>query len=194
MRLSTTLLIYAAILFVSFVAGRRKANSLALANDSLARIHSMPMYHGYFVVLWGAIPALLVMVLYLALGDTFVVSQVLASLPDELRSLPEDRLKLILNDIRNMAADNIVSSNANPAVVGAAEGMVHLREQLSLALGLTVIFVAAAGCWGAWKSLSVDRRARNWVESAVIAGLLLAASVAVLTTVGIVFSVMIEAI
>ncbi|MGI9290268.1 MAG: phosphate ABC transporter permease subunit PstC [Gammaproteobacteria bacterium] len=194
MRLSTILLIYAAILFVGFVAGRRKATVMAHSGGSLADMHSLPLYHGYYVLLCGAIPALLAIVFYLSFVDAFVVSSVLAALPEELASLPDARLKLILNDIRNLAAGNVaIEDQADPVAV-AASHMLGLREFLSSMLGFCVVVLSTLGCGYAWKTISINHRARNNVESFVIVVLVLAASIAVLTTVGIVLSVLFEAI
>ena len=194
MRLSTILLIYAAILFGSYVAGRRKATGIALARGSMASMHSLPGYHGYNVMLWGAIPALVAIVAYFAFADTFITAQVLHALPDTLRLLPEAQLNLVLNDIRNLAAGNIVSSQPNEVTIAAAAQLNELRHWLSIFLGVSVIVLAALGSSVAFYRLNADVRARNSVESTVVICLLLAASVAVLTTIGIVFSVLFEAL
>ena len=68
MRLSTILLIYAVILIAGFMAGRRKAAAIGYAKGARS-LHSLPDYHGYNVMLWGAIPALIAIVAYFAFGD-----------------------------------------------------------------------------------------------------------------------------
>ena len=62
MRLSTIILIYAAILIAGYFAGRRKGLLLGQRGAAGGVMHSLPVYHGYYVVLWGALPAM-------ALGD-----------------------------------------------------------------------------------------------------------------------------
>ncbi len=84
MRLTTILLIYAAILIGGYLAGKRKAARIAFSRGTLADMHSLPSYHGYNVMLWGAIPALLVIVAYLVLADGFAVSRIVANLPESL--------------------------------------------------------------------------------------------------------------
>ena len=194
MRISTILLIYAAILFAAYLAGRRKATSIALARGSAAGMHSLPGYHGYNVMLWGAIPALFAMLAYFAFADSIITARVLDGLPDTLRSLPDAQLRLMLNDIRNLAAGNIVSSKPDEVTIAAAAELNRLHYWFSIFLGIVIAALAALGSGVALHRLHADVRARNRVESTVVVCLLLAASIAVLTTIGIVFSMLFEAL
>jgi phosphate transport system permease protein len=194
MRITTILLIYAAILFAGYLAGRRKATALSFASGVNDRMHSLPVYHGYNVMLWGAVPALTAVLAYLAFGDAFVISQVVSSLPEGLQQLPEAKLNLVVNDIRNLAAGTAMAGQPDVVISAAAEHFTSLANLLSIVLGVTVIVLSAVGCFFALSRLHADMRARNRVESAVVICLMLAASVAVLTTVGIVFSVLFEAL
>jgi phosphate transport system permease protein len=194
MRLTTIMLIYAGILFLGYLAGRRKATEFAFAGGSMAGLHSLPVYHGYAVVVWGAVPALLAIIAYLAFGDTFVISRVVASLPESYLALSEAQLNLVVNDIRNLASGSMVSAEPDDAIIAAAGQLTDLNRLLSLFLGGAVIVLSAAGCAWSWSRLTPDTRTRNSVESVVVLLLLLAACIAVLTTIGIVFSVLFEAL
>ncbi len=194
MRLSTILLIYAAILFAGYLAGRRKAFGFAFSRGSMTDLHSLPVYHGYYVLLWGAIPALLALLLYLFLGDALIMGRVLAGMPEAYSGLPDAQLNLLINDIKNVAAGTLLGGQPDEATRAAAGQLNDLRHLASILLGVVVIGLATAGCWFAYARINVESRARNRVESAVIVCLLLAACVAVLTTVGIVFSVLFEAL
>jgi len=195
MRLSTILLVYGAILFAGFLAGRRKAASIKHPDGSAAAMHSLPAYHGYNVMLWGAIPALIVLIGYLAFGQFLINLQVVASLPEALRTLPEAQLNLILNDVRNLAAgpDSMMGRIPDEAIVAAADRLLDLRNLGSIFLGVAVIVLSMAGCGFAWYRIDAARRARNQVESVIVVCLFLAAAIAVLTTLGIVLSVLFEA-
>lgn len=195
MRLSSIFLVYAAILLAGYFAGRRKGVLLSHGKGGVGAMHSLPDYHGYYVMLWGALPALALILIYLMLSDTFVVERVVASLPEAVRTLPEPQLNLIINDIRNIAAGTAISStDPTGSTELAAEQMNRLREVLAYALGLAVVVIAAGGCALGWRRLQPQLRARNRVEAVIMIGLGLAASVAVLTTIGIVFSVLFESI
>ncbi|MBT8422184.1 MAG: phosphate ABC transporter permease family protein, partial [Gammaproteobacteria bacterium] len=194
MRLSTILLIFVAILIAGYIAGRRKALLLSHGDKAAGVMHSLPVYHGYYVLLWGALPTLALILAYFALGDSFVISRVVAALPDALRNLPDAKLNLIINDIRILASGAPTSNAPDPAISTAAGVLSDTRDSLSVILGLTVFAMAVLGCYFAWRSLTRDFRARNRVESTIQVMLIGAASIAVLTTIGIVFSVLFESL
>jgi len=195
MRLSTILLVYAAILFAGFLAGRRKAASIKDPDGSVADMHSLPAYHGYSVMLWGAIPALIAIVGYLVFAEFLINLQVVASLPEALRTLPEAQLNLVLNDVRNLAAgpEYVMGTAPDEAIAAASDRLLDLRQLGSIFLGVAVIVLSVTGCGFAWYRIDAARRARNHVESVVVVCLFLAAAIAVLTTLGIVLSVLFEA-
>jgi phosphate transport system permease protein len=192
MRLSTILLIYLAVLTVGYLAGRRKAAVIAYSSDQ--PMHSMPAYHGYNVMLWGAIPALVALLGFFAFGESIIVANILGSLPEATRGLPKAQLNLILNDIHNLAANSSMAVNPDASVAVAAQELMGLRVYARNLLGLAVIGLSSAGCAFAYRRMHADLRARNKVENAVVVLLMLAASIAVLTTIGIVFSVLFEAL
>ena len=143
MRLSTILLIYAAILIAGYMVGRRKAATIGFAPGART-MHSLPAYHGYNVMLWGAIPALVALIAYFAFGDAFIVSTVVNSLPEALRSLPESQLHLIVNDIRNVAAGNAMGGQPDEIISAAADQLNSLRNLLSIGLGVAVLALAVS--------------------------------------------------
>jgi len=194
MRLSTILLIYAAILVAGYFAGRRKAAQFSQQSAVGDVMHSLPLYHGYHVVICGALPGLIVLLAYFVFGDNLVTAQVLAGLPEAVRSLPEMQLNLVLNDIRILASGAPTSGEPAAYVSAAAAQLNSASEDMALWLGVAVIAVASLGSGIAWRTLTRDFRARNRVESVVQVLLVLSASIAVLTTIGIVFSVLFESL
>ena len=52
--------------------------------------------------------------------------------------------------------------------------------------------LSLAGLFIAWRSVAQDARARNWVEKVIVAFLVLSSSIAILTTIGIIMSVLFE--
>lgn len=192
MRISTVLLAISAVVFVAFFAGRARA--LRMGSRGAGVLHSLPAYHGYYVALWGGLPALIVVAGWLALGDAFILSLVIDGLPPTLANQPEAQVNLLTNDIRNLAAGNIVAGQPSAEVVVAAEQLNGLEALWSRLVGLAAIGLAVVGCTVGWSRLNPERRARNRVESVVMLCLFLASTIAVLTTLGIVLSVLFEAI
>jgi phosphate transport system permease protein len=175
-----------------FWLGRRR--SIAVANGRPQDLHSLPMYYGYYTALWCGIPALLVWCLWLAGESVIIPDLVVAGLPGSIGDVQPDRLTLIVNDIKNLVAGNIVSGRVDPAMQAAADHYQHLLNISHAALAVVVITLAMASVLLAWRSIAISQRARNAVEGVVRLFLLASSTIAIFTTIGIVLSVLFESL
>lgn len=176
---------------VSYYLGWKR--SIAVARGSVQTLHSLPGYHGLYVALWAAVPALLFLAVGLSLQGLIVTQIVVSDLPQEIQNLPPSRLNLVINDIRNLAAGNI-TSQSSPAIVAAAERYVRLERYSSIALTIGVFALAILSGAMAWRAIAPAKRARNSVETAMLGFLIASSTIAILTTLGIVLSVLFESI
>jgi len=111
-----------------------------------------------------------------------------------VRSLSPGALDLAINDIRNLAAGDVVSTDVDASMRGAADFYLEARARSRLLLSIFALGAAVGGATLAWRRISPVFRARNHVEGVVQTTLLVASTIAVLTTVGIVLSVLFESI
>ena len=172
------------------MVGRRRAYRSA-GGDSRA-LHSLPQYYGFFVALWAGIPAAILMVVWLVLEPALLNHWVIASLGDGVRDLPRDRISLLLNDIRNIADGGIAASAGDPLVAEAAARLSQWRRLGDGALLVATLAVSAGGLTLAWRRIDPALRARVSVERIFNVFLLLASLIAIMTTVGIVLSLLFE--
>jgi len=191
MQKTTLLLLLLLLIALAFYFGRQR--SLQLAGGPIRNLHSLPNYYGYYTALWCGLPALLLFILWLGFETSIITHLVLADLPEDLRALPPDRKGLLINDIRN-AVNGQFSGEAQPAMRAAADHYRHLQSLSNLLLSVLAASVAMAGAaWGRQR-IRKDHRARNKVESAVMIFLMGSSLVAILTTIGILLSVLFESI
>jgi phosphate transport system permease protein len=183
-------LVLAGLTGLAFVLGRRRAVVFA----SAGRAHSLSGYHGSYVALWCALPALLLFVGWQILEPVAIRGYVLAQLPAELQALPEAQRGLIFNDIQNLVEGNIVAAAPTPAVLMAADRYVDVRSMSRWILAIATFALGLAAFALAFRRLRPDFRARNHVELTLERLLMLASTVAVFTTIGIFLSVLFEAI
>lgn len=174
-----------------FYMGRRR--SLEQSGGKINVMHSRPGYYGTYMAMWCLIPATLIVGLWLTLQPQVVENIVISELPAATKNLPPERLGLVLNDIRNMAAGDIVSQQATDETKQAASRLVELRQIGYTALFAVGLILALLGLSYGWKSIRPEFRARNRVESVIRAMLIVGSIVAVLTTIGIVLSLLFEA-
>jgi phosphate transport system permease protein len=189
------LLLILLAMVIAYRAGRGRAIRAAGGVSGIKNLHSLPAYYGYYLAIWVGLPALLLLLAWTGLQERLVTALMVQGLPPELiADLSDGRLGLLVNDIRNLAVGNITSGKITPEVQAAADHYRRLRGIAGAAQWTLVLAVAVAGLTYAWRRLSPSFRARNRVEAIVKAVLILCSSIAILTTIGIVLSVLFESL
>ena len=191
MPITTILIVIILLGFSGYWLGWRKAR--VVAKGDLKRLPSRQPYYGYYVTLWASLPSLILLVLWLSFETTIVSSLVMSGLPENLANLPDQEKNLLLNDIRNLAEGRQYSGTAEPGVRDAADHYAHLKD-IANAAGMVAIFaIAILGGLIALKNISLEHRARNRVEHIIKIILVISSTIAIFTTIGIVLSVLFEA-
>lgn len=176
----------------AYVFGRKRA--LRVAGGKVRNLHSLPAYYGLYVAIWAALPALLILGLWLAFEGPIISELIVGSLPDEVQSLAPDRLSLVVNDIRNLVNGNIVSGDPDALTLAAVERYKGLLRISQAAVFAVVLGLSGAAGWFAYSRITRDHRARSVVERIVTWLLIGCSTVAIFTTIGIVLSVLFESI
>lgn len=190
---STLFAFIALSMAAAFLFGRSR--SMAQANNAggVRTLNSLPSYYGMLTLLWCGIPSLAILVAWIIFDDMIIHQLLVQSLPEAVRSLDPVELNLRINSIENIAASGI-NQDAEPYMLEAVKNLNSLQETSRLALsGLALLVAALTGLWG-WSRIQPDLKARNQVENAFKIILLACSCLAILTTVGIVLSVLFESI
>lgn len=100
------------------------------------------------------------------------------------------------SDIRQVLGDVGVAlgSDIGPEVLSAAQSYRALNATGSTLMAVIVLLIALGGAAYAYTKSRADFRARNTVERGILALLIFAASIAILTTIGIVFALLFNTI
>ena len=187
----TTLFCLLAISIASFFLFNARARALAVGASS--RLHSLPSYHGAYVALRVALPSIAFLLIWSLLQQPLIDRLVMLNLPAESTiGMDKGALDLILSEIKTIA-DGRIFGEPGPAILAAAEQYKEWRQLGQYALfagGLGIAFIAL---FWARRKIAVEFRARQQVER-IVSGLMIFCSlVAILTTLGIVFSLLFEA-
>jgi phosphate transport system permease protein len=177
-----------------YFIGRKKAFSVAGGLQGLQQLHSRPVHYGALTAMWCGIPALLVYAAWLAFEPSIITGLVVSGLPDEIQALPDGRLNLMVNDIRNLVNGNIVSAASDPMVREAADRYIELQRISSISLAVASISLGLLALVAVRSRIVPTLRARNQVERIVRYLLIFCSMIAIFTTIGIVLSVLYEAI
>ena len=186
------LLAVSGLILVGYRLGHGR--SISLVDGKASKLHSLPGFHGMYVAMWCAIPALLVMTIWLVVEGPILDSAVMASLPESAVAGKEaSQLNLLLNDIRNIAAGNIASER-NEATIAAADRYNAWQTTSLVARVIVVVALAVGGIWFGRRMIDPDLRARNSVEDAIRIMMIICSTIAILTTIGIVLSLLFESV
>ena len=200
MSISSLLLLLGALAAFGYFTGRARARAQFRRKASgHGNLHSRPHYYGYMVAIWAGLPALLILLLWSAMGERLIPALTLAGLPEQAQQMTPDQRSLFLNEVRLAASEQ---GEGAPAVAeGAPDREMkrvavaryrQLRRISVLARTVVVITLAIFGMLLALRWVRPDFKARNQVERTVVWVMIACASIAIMTTVGIVLSVLFE--
>jgi phosphate transport system permease protein len=182
----------AAVLVIAAAAGWL-GFSRAAALRTNGRLHSLPVYHGAYAAIWAALPALLLLAVWAPVQSGLVDQAVLAS--PEGRALPafDMQRETILSEARGMAAGD-TETGFNPESATLVPRFTEARSRFATIGGTAAILLALGAAGFALRRRSAQFRARTGVERWLMSVLIAASLIAILTTLGIVLSLMFESL
>jgi phosphate transport system permease protein len=185
-----TFLLIILMSLAAFYVGRSAGKSFA---GGPVRPHSLPDHHGMFVAVWVGIPSLVLVLVWLFLQETVIDAVLVASLPPRMvEGVSASKISLVLSEIKNVAAGRIFTEPSLDTMA-AAERYARWSQIARWAMLVSVLALTIAAMFITHSRLSPTYRARNRFER-VVTGLMMSCSlVAVLTTLGIIASLLFEA-
>lgn len=224
MSVGILIVIVLGIAVLGFVFGRQRALSMSAREGR--KLHSLPGYYGQSVALFAAVPAFLLMAVWLFVQPIMIETGVSRMIPDS--AIPDGSARSLVmadvhriadgldvlaardglseNDFAAMRADiaNVRSRMADVGVALGSDVAVQVLDAAkeyrdskhfgSLLMTVAVLLVAVIFAGAAYMRIRPDMRARNVSESFIKALLLGSSLVAILTTFGIVASLLFESI
>ena len=177
--------------YLSFLYGRSRIRKITSTQS--IKINALPNYYGYYLALWCAIPALIILLLWSIFEPAiikFLISQTL--IQNEL-NYSSDQINLIYQKIISLYEGNFSGTLTDEILLGVKnyESFYTIAQSSKIVLLLST-FIATIS-YGIIR-ISKNNKARHDVEK-ILTGLLFACSlVAILTTMGIIFSLLFESI
>lgn len=192
--MTTLWLVIAILVAMSLAYQFGTSRSRAVATRSATRLHSLPVHYGVLVALWCGLPALVVLLLFLFFEGSIIRAMVIDGLPEEVRALSEAQVNAIFNRISAVSTGFGVAGTPEPFEVEAAARMAQLKNISLLAMIGVMAVAAMCGIFFAMRRMKPRLSARNEVEWIAKGFLILCSAVAIFTTIGIVLSMLAEAI
>jgi phosphate transport system permease protein len=188
------LLVALVLIFMAFGYRAGTRRSRKVASERKQRLHSLPGHYGTLVALWCGIPALLVLILWIGVQGSYLDSVALSQLPDEIQQGTEAVQLGALQRVMAIASGHGVANEPTQFELAAADAVNRAKVIGTLAAIAFAAALAVAGLVLTLRRLSPTMKARDVVERVVRTLLFLASVVAILTTLGIVLSMLTEAL
>ncbi len=188
------LTLLAVAVVVAYYLGSRRPQALAASDSGLGKFNSLPFYYGIYTSLWCALPSLLLFLGWQLFDDVLIHKLIISQLPEAYNQLTASEAGLLLNNIQNIAAGNFVAENPTAELLVAAQQLNNLQSISASCLALAVFCSLITGTVIGWLKIAPQLKARTKVESAFKFFLLACSCIAILTTVGIVLSVLFESL
>jgi phosphate transport system permease protein len=171
---------------IAAVIAFRRASALRVARAKGARLNSLPIYHAFYAILWATLPALLLLAAWSPVQTRLVQQSVLSS--PQGKALPDSDIQRdsILGEAQDIASGKI-EAGFNPQSTTLAPMFRAASSKYASIGGAFALLAAIAG-------VKFEFRARSGVERWVMLLLMAASTVAILTTLGIVLSLLFESI
>lgn len=188
MNYSSLIIVVLILLGGGYLLGRNRAR--AIAGQGM-KLHSLPTHYGALVALWTGLPPLLLLLLW-GLAEAPVIDRLLvAQLPEAIQQGSSTDIQLAISKVHNLASAAGVTAAAE--LEPAVEHLRALESRTSILHTGAILAVALLGVALTWRRIQPELRARSEVESIVRKLLFASSGIAVLTTLGILASVLFEA-
>lgn len=183
------------LLSLSYTLGWSKARSFATNGSTRSsRPHSRPQYHAARVAIWTLIPAVVVLLAWMLFGEAITRNYVLGLLPADIAAQTGPALETAIQRVRAIASGFGVAGELQPYEQAAGDAVRQFNFVSMLIVLLAASALGIVGLLFARARIAPRLRARNQVENVVGILLLACSAVAILTTAGIVISLVFEAI
>ena len=181
----------------AFLAGRARA--LSLAGDKISNLHSRPTYHGGFLAIASVFPTLVLLVLWSIFSGNLIDGSIKQQYASELAGLEPAKVEAFIRDVHSLAAkvgDSAVITSVQGGLKEVAEEAAKsYRTKIAtsnISLAVLSVLLTVSGFLLAYRRISLTRRTRHFVEKFVMGVLVACSVVAILTTIGIIFSLLFE--
>ena len=185
------LVLLAAAGVAGYFAGRSKA--VTVIGGEVHKLHSLPSQHGTYVALFATLPALLALVIWGLTSPGIETSIIKSRFATELAGQGVPQTEAFIRDAKAIAFGGLVGFTDSTKEAAAAVYRSLHTTSLTI-IGIVCALLAVGGFLYSYRNISASFRARHVVERVVRVFLIACSVVAVLTTIGIVLSLIFESL
>jgi phosphate transport system permease protein len=188
MQTSTLFIIILGLSLAAYYTGLKRAQQRRDDEKLLA----LPAQYGYMTAMISALPAVALLLAWSAFEPGYLNQQIINNLPASVLQQTDDRINLVVNNVLLLINSGGIADD--PTLQHAADAYVESRQNSRMLISGLIVLLGLSGIIFALSHFLTRLHARRRVEAVVRIFLLGCSAVAIFTTIGIVLSVLFEAI
>ncbi|MFL1780536.1 Phosphate transport system permease protein PstC [Candidatus Hepatincolaceae symbiont of Richtersius coronifer] len=189
------------IFFLIFIVAVYKIAVRKISKLSTTKTKNNGRYFGYYVILWAFIPSLLMFLLAYIYANqnikSYILEHKLVTTNILLKDSAYEQVLNIAKELRNGVVDTSIKTNTilpKTELIAIAKGYIIYNSKVIIGVSIAVFLIAALIALGLIQMSNLNINFQKKIEIFIKNVLLLFAVIAVITTLGIMASLLFEAI
>ncbi|MDC3017263.1 phosphate ABC transporter permease subunit PstC [Pelagibacteraceae bacterium] len=175
-------------IYSSYIFGKSRIKKLVYSTNLKPK--SQYNYHAQYVLSWCLLPALIVYFSWAVFEEQIIQNLILDSFEYIEGAAYDDGL--LLAEIRNTANNTDFSEGKSQEIINAASQYKSLKLTSEISFYISIIIIMVLGSLYAVRKINIQFNAQDTIEKYIKYILIFCSSIAVLTTIGIIFSLIFE--
>lgn len=197
MNSSTLIFVILLLALFSYWFAIQRAVRVAGGITKVKHLTALPKQFGLLTAFWCGIPSLIILLLWTIFESSVIDSFLISSLPGAVGNLSNDQLSLYLNDIRILAEQrgDLISADPEQQLLRqSADYLTRLQSNAAWLKSGLVVLISVASVSYILTRFTPEYQSRVKMERIIGAILWACSGIALLTTIGIILSVLFESI
>jgi len=194
MQTASLILLLAGFGVLAFVQGRLRSLSIARHAGGIRFLNSLPFYYGLQSLFWTVLPALILLAIWLLFRNSLITTLVINTLPADLMPSNSSEQSLMVSQLHNIAAGALTGDAISVEMLEAADRLTRFERIGRWVISGALLSFVGLGLLLGYRRIQLNLNARVQSEQVVKIILMACASIAIFTTIGIIFSVLFESI
>ncbi|MEM7546293.1 MAG: phosphate ABC transporter permease subunit PstC [Pseudomonadota bacterium] len=169
----------------AYLTGRTRA--VTAGGGALATLHSRPSYHGFYCAIWVLMVGIAAILVIAIIGGALIEARLMAAIAAADPTLSQIEIDLVLSDAQAIAAGDIASRSGDLRTA-IAQQFISAETMRIWAVLVVGMGAALATFMVTTRQINREWRARNRSERIVRYMLVTSAAIAIMTTIGIILS------
>ena len=174
----------------SFYLGYFRSNRVRVIEKQ--RPFSLDKYYGYYLAIWSVVPAVIILFAILIFDGFIVKNYVLSEFYSQ--GIDQSEISLLFTQIENTRNGIKLFNSEDEIIVNAVNKLNYIEGIFDITSIITVFSVSGLFLLYGYRKINLNFDARLIVEKFILIGFFLCSLIAILVTVGIIFSLLYETV